>query len=294
MKIRIDDEYSNLEGDFNIVLNEYSQNDEEVHSQNNFQDEFEEGMDYEVENNSRFNVEIQYSEEGSYVDSYDDKHREYDDFYKGQGLDNTSSVDYDNKVRYYTDEKSYEDNKFESFDNKAVHDNKDLDDNRYVGDNKFDLLENESVENYINDHKSPYDESFGSKCDAYYEDDYKNEYENVCKPELKKSIPERKGEIRVEVRLENKNGVEIKGTKVNLYSLNGVCPKLHESKLTDCKGEAVFSCLENGCYRVISIVDRRYFEKPIYTSWNEVIIDKCVKYANVGVVNKIKPSCYKR
>lgn len=116
--------------------------------------------------------------------------------------------------------------------------------------------------------------------------DYGNKYNEKCNC--------RKGRIEVCVKLADKNGIEIKGAKINLYELNGVCPKLYESKLTDCNGKAIFENLENGCYRVISLVDRRYFEKPTYITWNEVTIDDCVKDANICVVNKIKPSCIRR
>ncbi|MGL5352321.1 MAG: hypothetical protein ACRDA5_03230 [Clostridium sp.] len=277
MKIRIDDEYSDKEGDYNIVGNEYSQNNEELQCQ----DEFENCIDYKEENNSLFKVEIQYSEEGSYVESFEEKHREYDEFYKSQGLDINNTLDFDNNEQYCNESNNSRRSNVESFSKKS-------DDS-----NRFESLANEASENYIKDYKGTYEE-FDSKCHIYCEEDYKNECGDILKEDINNTFKEIKGEIRAFVRLDNKNGVEIKGAKVNLYSLNGVCPKLHDSKLTDCNGEVIFSCLENGCYRVISIVDRRYFEKPIYINWNEVTIDNCVKDAKVGIVNKIKQSCYKR
>ncbi|MDV4149766.1 calcium-binding protein [Clostridium sp. AL.422] len=105
---------------------------------------------------------------------------------------------------------------------------------------------------------------------------------------------EEKGSINVFSRLGNKEGVELKGARINLYLLNGVSPKLYDSKFTDASGKVEFNNLPNGCYRIIAIVDRRFFEKPVYYNWNEVTIDSNNKNANVLVVNKIKPGYYKR
>lgn len=113
---------------------------------------------------------------------------------------------------------------------------------------------------------------------------------NSCTEELNQE----KGHIIVCVKLGSKDGVELKGAKVNLYMLNGVSPRLCESKLTDSEGKVIFDNLDDGCYRVISIVDRRYFEKPCYINWNEVIIDSNVKEATVCVVNRIKACCCRK
>lgn len=105
---------------------------------------------------------------------------------------------------------------------------------------------------------------------------------------------EEKGRIEIISRLASRDGVELKGARINLYLLNGISPKLYDSKFTDSNGEVVFENLENGCYRVIAIVDRRFFEKPLYYTWNEVTIDKNNKSANICVVNKIKSAYYRR
>ncbi|MCR1950244.1 MULTISPECIES: prealbumin-like fold domain-containing protein [unclassified Clostridium] len=105
---------------------------------------------------------------------------------------------------------------------------------------------------------------------------------------------EEKGRIEVISRLASREGVELKGARINLYLLNGISPKLYNSKFTDANGKVVFDNLENGCYRVIAIVDRRFFEKPSYYTWNEVTIDKDNKSANICVVNKIKSTYYRR
>lgn len=97
-----------------------------------------------------------------------------------------------------------------------------------------------------------------------------------------------KGIIEVICKLGNKDGLNLKGAKINLYLLKGVSPKLKESKYTDEKGSVVFDNLENGCYRVISIVDRNYFEKPMYQTWNEYNVDNENKYCNIIIINRIK------
>lgn len=110
----------------------------------------------------------------------------------------------------------------------------------------------------------------------------------------KKEVPEAKGEIVVLSKLGSKEGVELKGARINLYILNGVSPRLFDSKFTDVRGIVEFKNLPNGSFRVISIVDRRFFEKPVYYNWNEVTIDKNNKRTNICVVNKIKQGYYRR
>lgn len=117
--------------------------------------------------------------------------------------------------------------------------------------------------------------------DVTYYDKVKLMEKNIAKSEDK-------GRIEVILRLGSKDGSTIKGGKINLYLLKGVKPKLLKSKFTDDFGKVIFTDLENGCYRVISIVNRDYFDKPIYHTWNEFNVDENNKYAKIEVVNKIK------
>ncbi len=117
--------------------------------------------------------------------------------------------------------------------------------------------------------------------------------------EEKREVPEKneveeKGTIEVFSRLGSKEGVELKGARINLYLLNGISPKLYDSKFTDSIGKVTFNNLPNGCYRIIAIVDRRFFEKPMYYNWNEVIIDKNNKTSSILVVNRIKAAYHRR
>ena len=96
------------------------------------------------------------------------------------------------------------------------------------------------------------------------------------------------GEIIVTSVLDCEEHKYLKGVKINLYKINGLTPVLSESKITDEKGNAVFSGLEEGCYRIIEIMDKKYFEKPMYKNWNEIMIDNINKNQKVVVVNRIK------
>lgn len=98
------------------------------------------------------------------------------------------------------------------------------------------------------------------------------------------------GEIIVTSILDCEEHEFLQGVKINLYKINGLSPILIKSKITDEDGKAVFSDVEDGCYRIIELVDKKYFEKPKYINWNEIIIDSDNKNQKVIVVNKIKRS----
>lgn len=136
------------------------------------------------------------------------------------------------------------------------------------------------------------EKKYANKDEGYKEESYtpKPMY-NVYKEE---SFKEPKGSITVFSKLGSKDGVEIKGARINIYLLNGVSPKLYDSKFSDEAGKVEFSNLDNGCYRIIAIVDRRFFEKPVYYNWNEVTIDANNKSANIVVVNRIKAGYYRK
>jgi len=96
------------------------------------------------------------------------------------------------------------------------------------------------------------------------------------------------GKIIVTSVLDFEENEYLQGVKINLYKINGLSPVLITSKTTDEEGNVVFSELEEGCYRIIEIIDKRYFEKPKYINWNEIMIDNINKNQKVIVVNKIK------
>jgi len=94
------------------------------------------------------------------------------------------------------------------------------------------------------------------------------------------------GKIIVYSTLLSKEGTRIEGVKINLYKLCGLYPKLVDSKYTDEEGKVIFCKLEDGSYRVIELIDREQFEKPIYLNWNERSIDEFNKIGIVYAINK--------
>ena len=96
------------------------------------------------------------------------------------------------------------------------------------------------------------------------------------------------GEIIVTSILTCEENELLQGVKINLYKINGLSPVLIASKITDEEGKVVFLEVEEGCYRIIEIIDKRYFEKPKYRKWNEIMIDNINKNQEVVVVNSIK------
>lgn len=328
MKIIINDEYCNLGDEANIAADEYSK-ERDLRAQNincNQQEKESECYNaaYYEQGKNGFNVELQYSEEGSYTGDLGDKYSEYEKF-RCDNQENDNNEENCNNEECHNDYERYYDSRYEKKCVEHCNEANDMNDRDYrkiedlsecpeecIVQNGYNSISKEydlKDSSYCLDNlSSPCLDNLGSPCldnynndcdninDDYYnaDNDFNNiniDYENNYNSN---NCNCRKGLIEVTVKLGDRNGVEIKGAKINLYELNGVCPKLYESKLTDCNGKVIFKNLENGCYRVISLVDRRYFEKPSYITWNEVTIDDCVKEASIGVVNKIKPSCCRR
>ena len=143
------------------------------------------------------------------------------------------------------------------------------------------LLDDNDAKNYINK-KLPDDNlDMNNKAELRNRKKENDEY-------LSNKSQRVKGKITVGVRLGDRKGTPISKAKINLYALNGLSPKLVSSKLTDINGIVVFDSLSEGSYRVIEIVNRKYFEKPTYIQWNEVTISKDLKEESIIVINRIK------
>jgi 5-hydroxyisourate hydrolase-like protein (transthyretin family) len=137
-----------------------------------------------------------------------------------------------------------------------------------------------------------------SKMQYYDSNDYDLEEEEEesnnkeCTAKVKLGEIDKKkfknGEIIVISFLDFEKHEYFKGIKINLYKINGLAPVLIESKITDDDGKVIFSELDQGCYRIIEIIDKRYFEKPKYINWNEIVIDNINKNKEIIVVNTIK------
>lgn len=109
----------------------------------------------------------------------------------------------------------------------------------------------------------------------------------------KESNGDIRGKISVYSTLLSKEGNRIKGIKINLYKLNGISSELQESKVTDGDGCVVFNNIPEGSYRVIQIIDKKFFEKPCYKSWNEVTISSENTETEIFAINNVKPQFIK-
>jgi len=128
-------------------------------------------------------------------------------------------------------------------------------------------------------------ESSSKKKEVEYHED------KDCKCEVEQKVEEinkGNGTITVYSLLALNETTTLKGVTVNLYRINGVKPELVCSKETDEKGMAVFNDVEEGNYRIIQIIDKRYFEKPTYLTWNEVNISKANTEYVLYVLNTLK------
>ena len=96
------------------------------------------------------------------------------------------------------------------------------------------------------------------------------------------------GTIAVVSTMAAKNGTRLKGVKINLYRINGISPRLVASDMTDSDGKVIFTKVPQGSYRVIELIDKRYFEKPKYLDWNEVTINEDTKEICIYAINRIK------
>ena len=115
------------------------------------------------------------------------------------------------------------------------------------------------------------------------------EVEDECELKYQKTLTNnKKGTITVISKLDNKNKTLISEAKINLYVLNGISPKLIESKSSNKEGQVKFENLEAGSYRVIAIIDKKYYTKPTYIPWNEVTIYDENLESTIEVLNKIK------
>ncbi|MGG7176645.1 hypothetical protein ACQPU1_03555 [Clostridium paraputrificum] len=181
----------------------------------------------------------------------------------------------------------------------------DYDDHREVEQEEF--YEEDISSSYCEEIEKKHVEEYDDTCEcssvqSFFEEEEDNKWLNCedewnevnrvdCYENKEKEYECRKkiqGEIVVYSTLTVKEGTRIKGVKINLYKLNGVCPELVDSKETNCDGKVIFTCVPEGSYRVIQLIDKRYFDKPSYINWNEVTIDECNNRSIIFAVNKIK------
>ncbi|MDO5515980.1 MAG: prealbumin-like fold domain-containing protein [Clostridium sp.] len=168
--------------------------------------------------------------------------------------------------------------------------------NLSAGDNKIKYYEcnkDNCIFEILDDDNKKKDEPIGFeevKCDnndQHTEDEFKFIDDDSCKCD-EKSFEIKNGKITVKSIIDYGKKEVLSGVKINLYKINGLSPVLIQSDSTDKSGEVVFDNIKDGSYRVIEIVDKRYFEKPKYIDWNEITINGKNKEENILVINKIK------
>ena len=182
--------------------------------------------------------------------------------------------------------------------------NEEYDDDYYMSD-YFNEDHEEECRAYKDEKNHEQDYKNEEECEEYKDNDkedysiYKEDYNGYCE-EKREKVHEKKhdkkpgGKIVVISTLNSIDCTRIKGVKINLYKLNGICPELVCSEVTDCEGKVVFTNVSDGDYRVIEIIDKNYFNKPAYVNWNEVRIDGCSRECTIYVVNTINRNCIKK
>lgn len=160
-----------------------------------------------------------------------------------------------------------------------------MDDMISNADNK--KVNNINIEVSAEDNKTEYCECNDQVCTVEILENNKEEITNQKYTEVESNMFGN-GEIIVTSVLDCGEHECLQGVKINLYKINGLSPVLIKSQITDEKGTVIFSEIGEGCYRIIEIIDKRYFEKPKYINWNEIIIDSANKKQKVIIVNKIK------
>ena len=118
-----------------------------------------------------------------------------------------------------------------------------------------------------------YIDHFNKNCESSFAGMFNNSFYDNNVNKKHKDKKEVKGNITVYSTLECVEGTRIKGVKVNLYRINGISPQLVASCNTDSNGKVEFINVPEGSYRVIQLIDKKYFNKPCYVNWNEVTID---------------------
>ena len=121
-----------------------------------------------------------------------------------------------------------------------------------------------------------------------YEEKSKYKKEECDHKEETKKEEDLEGKITVYSILSLKKSNTLKGVTINLYKINSIRPELVESKITDEEGKVEFEKVPEGNYRIIELINKNYFEKPVYLTWNEVNISKSNKKYVLYVLNTLK------
>lgn len=160
------------------------------------------------------------------------------------------------------------------------YDNVDKDEKYYKENDTLD------IESEIGKWSNCVDEWCG--CSGKKKDKIKEKKEKCECTDKHEEKEECEGKITVYSILSLKKSTTLKGVTINLYKINGIKPELVESKATDDEGKVEFKNVPEGNYRIIELIDKNYFEKPVYLTWNEVNITKENKEYVLYVLNTLK------
>lgn len=174
----------------------------------------------------------------------------------------------DNKIKYY-----------ESTDNNCIFEI--LEDTE--SDNRENIITQKAT--IVDSQKSIFNDSAVKERETFQSKDYVIENTDLYGNNEDQA---NYGEIRATSILDCGEKEYLQGVKINLYKINGLSPVLIDSKMTDEQGNVTFNKVGDGCYRIIEIIDKRYFEKPKYVKWNEITIDYNNKNHKLVIVNRIK------
>ena len=212
----------------------------------------------------------------------------YDGYYNNEEIETSDNNEYNNKKiatgynSYYNNEKIETDDKDE-YNNEKITTGYNSD---YINKKIGIEIVDDSDDDYINQKVAT---DYNIKENVLETERFEETYINNSNyTKIRNKEKSKVGKITVISKLGDIRGSSISDAKINLYALNGLSPKMISSKFTDKDGVVIFDNLAEGSYRVIEIVNRKYFEKPTYIQWNEVTINDELREESIIVINKVK------
>ena len=249
---------------------------EAVNSNSNYKNEkivIDENSDY---NNKK--IEAGYDNEKIKTNNNNEYNNEktttgYDGYYNNEEIETSDNNEYNNKKiatgynSYYNNEKIETDDKDE-YNNEKIKTGYNSD---YINKKIGIEIVDDNDDGYINQKVAT---DYNIKENVLESERFEETYINNSNyTKIRNKEKSKVGKITVISKLADIRGSSISDAKINLYALNGLSPKMISSKFTDKDGVVIFDNLAEGSYRVIEIVNRKYFEKPTYIQWNEVTMN---------------------
>lgn len=109
--------------------------------------------------------------------------------------------------------------------------------------------------------------------------------QNVCA-----EVAKRIGNVKVTSKFGCACGENISGATVILQREN-CCGDFEDvaTATTDANGVATFGCVETGNYRIVQVIDGRFFNPPCYMPCDTFTISPNNRFINIDVVNTLNP-----